>query len=375
MRKIIKLAAPPRGFFDSKRTRLYCRPIDLIYNTKDDQYNLDCFNQSLVGGDMSFKDIEIILRDESNIYAFRTSIETAREWGLAEGCSETIDKLMLNIAGRRAGILSLRNDNTPLLMGVVNASPDSFYDGDASLGRQSVIARAHSLIEEGADIIDIGGESTRPGSKPISVSEEIDRVISVIENVRGFGVPISIDTSKSSVMQAALAAGASIINDISALTGDPKSLNIAVKSRVPVILMHMRGTPLTMQKNPKYDNPLLDVYDYLQWRISLCTKAGILPENLIVDPGIGFGKNDEQNLSILRRVSLFHSLGLPVMLGVSRKSMIGNLSGGEPADKRLPGSLATALFAAAEGIQFLRVHDVSETKQALRIKQVLTDTF
>ena len=152
MRKIIKLAAPPRGFFDSKRTRLYCSPIDLIYNTKDDQYNLDCFNQSLVGGNMSFKDIEIILRDESNIYAFRTSIETAREWGLAEGCSETIDKLMLNIAGRRAGILSLRNDNTPLLMGVVNASPDSFYDGDASLGRQSVIARAHSLIEEGADI-------------------------------------------------------------------------------------------------------------------------------------------------------------------------------------------------------------------------------
>ena len=139
--------------------------------------------------------------------------------------------------------------------------------------------------------------------------------------------------------------------------------------------MHMRGTPLTMQKNPKYDNSLLDVYDYLKWRVSLCMKAGILPENLIVDPGIGFGKNDEQNLLILRRMSLFHSLGLPVLLGVSRKSLIGGLSVGEPADKRLPGSLATALCAAAEGIQFLRVHDVSETKQALRIRQALTDSF
>ena len=375
MRKIIKLAAPPRGFFNSKTTRLYCRPVDLIFHAKDDQYNLNSSSQSLVGGNTSFKDIEIILRDERNIYAFRTSIETAREWGLAEGCSEKIEKLMLSIVSRRTGFLGLRNDNTPLLMGVVNASPDSFYKGASNVGQQSAIARAHSLIEEGADIIDIGGESTRPGSKPISVSEEIDRVIRVIENVRGFGVPISIDTSKSSVMQAALAAGASIINDISALTGDPKSLTIAVKSRVPVILMHMRGTPLTMQKNPKYDNSLLDVYDYLQWRVSLCMKAGILSENLIVDPGIGFGKNDEQNLLILRRMSLFHSLGLPVLLGVSRKSLIGGLSVGEPADKRLPGALATALSAAAEGIQFLRVHDVSETKQALRIRQALTDSF
>ena len=224
-------------------------------------------------------------------------------------------------------------------------------------------------------IIDVGGESTRPGSRSIKTSEEIDRVVDVIEGIKGFGVPISIDTSKPKVMEAALSAGASIINDITALTGDPNSLSLAVKHKVPVILMHMKGTPLTMQKSPEYDSPILDVFDYLQWRVSVCLRAGILPENLIIDPGIGFGKNDEHNISILTRISLLHSLGFPILLGLSRKSLIANLSNGEPADKRLPGSLAAAIYAAAQGVQLLRVHDVSETRQALTIKEALQCSF
>ena len=374
MREIIKLAAPPRGFFVPGVTHMYCRPVNLIYLPQFDKDTQESTYCRLAGGNLTFEKIELIMRDQQYIYSFETSIDTARAWALAEGCIEELDRLMFMLVNRRGGHFE-ESDTSPLLMGIVNVSPDSFYGAGTSFNTEAAISRAHSLIAKGVGIIDVGGESTRPGSRSIKTSEEIDRVVDVIEGIKGFGVPISIDTSKPKVMEAALSAGASIINDITALAGDPNSLSLAVKYKVPVILMHMKGTPLTMQKSPEYDSPILDVFDYLQWRISVCLRAGILPENLIIDPGIGFGKNDGHNISILTRISLLHSLGFPILLGMSRKSLIASLSNGEPADKRLPGSLAAALYAAGQGVQFLRVHDVSETKQALTIKEALQCSF
>ena len=374
MREIIKLAAPPRGKFLSGSTRVYCRPLDLMCSSPLDKYFSNSSNTQLAGGEYSFNEIEIILRDEHNLCAFKSSIDSARKWALAEGCLEKLDASIFKITSRRSGVISSERRG-PLLMGVVNTSPDSFYANGSNSTSKLAISLAHSLIAEGVDIIDIGGESTRPGSNAISTSEELNRIIDVIRNVKGFGVPISVDTKKAAVMEAAISAGASIINDVTALTGDPRSLMVAAKLSVPVILMHMQGNPITMQKNPQYDNSLLDVFDYLQWRFSICLKAGLLPGNLIVDPGIGFGKNDDHNLSILRRLSLFHSLGAPILLGASRKSLIAGLSNGESANERLPGSLTIGLLAADQGVQILRVHDVAETKQALLVKRALNDGF
>ncbi|MBB45848.1 MAG: dihydropteroate synthase [Rhodospirillaceae bacterium] len=374
MREATKLAVPPRGFFVAGVTHLYCRPINLIYSPQLDQDNRESSYCRLAGGSLVFEKIELILRDQQHIYSFESSIDAARAWALAEGCMEELDELMLMIVSRRAGYFE-EKDTSPLLMGIINVSPDSFFGAATSFNTEAAISRAHSLIAEGVDFIDVGGESTRPGSSSIKTSEEIDRVVAVIEGIKGFGVPISIDTSKAKVMEAALSAGASIINDITALTGDPNSLSLAAKYKVPVVLMHMKGTPLTMQKRPQYDSAILDVFDYLKWRVSVCLQAGILPENLIIDPGIGFGKNDDHNISILTRISLLHSLGFPILLGMSRKSLIASLSDGEPVDKRLPGSLAAAIYAAGEGVQLLRVHDVSETRQALAIKEALQCSF
>ena len=196
--------------------------------------------------------------EAQNIYSFESSIDAALACALAEGCIEEIDNQMLMIVSRSAGYFEGK-DTSPLLMGIINVSPDSFFGAATSFNKEAAISRAHSLIAEGASIIDVGGESTKPGSRPIKTSEEIDRVAAVIEGIKGFGVPISIDTSKHKVMEAALSAGASIINDITALTGDPNSLSLAAQYKVPVVLMHMKGTPLTMQKRPLYDSAILDL--------------------------------------------------------------------------------------------------------------------
>ena len=272
MREAIKLAVPPRGFFVPGVTHLYCRPLNLIYLPQLDRDARESSYCRLAGGSLVFEKIELILRDQQHIYSFESSIDVARAWALAEGCIEELDKLMLMIVSRRAGYFEEKN-TSPLLMGIINVSPDSFFGAATSFNTEAAISRAHSLIAEGVDIIDVGGESTRPGSRSIKTSEEIDRVVAVIEGIKGFGVPISIDTSKPKVMEAALSAGASIINDITALTGDPNSLSLAAHYKVPVVLMHMKGTPLTMQKRPQYDSAILDVFDYLKWRVSVCLQA------------------------------------------------------------------------------------------------------
>jgi dihydropteroate synthase len=255
----------------------------------------------------------------------------------------------------------------PLLMGVLNVTPDSFSDGGRWFDGERAITHGHALLEAGADIIDVGGESTRPGAMAVRSGEEIRRIEPVVRALAQSGALVSIDTRHAAVMDAALDAGARIVNDVSALSHDPQSLALIARRGPAVVLMHMRGEPRTMQRNPVYASPLVEVMEFLEARIQACAGAGILRENIAIDPGIGFGKLVQHNLELLAGISAFHALGCAVALGVSRKLMIARLSRGEPPDARLPGSLAALLFAVQQGVQIVRVHDVTETRQALAI--------
>jgi dihydropteroate synthase len=266
---------------------------------------------------------------------------------------------------------------TPRLMGILNVTPDSFSDGGRFAGLDTALAHAAAMAEAGADILDIGGESTRPGAADVTEAEEIARTAPVIAALVSGGItaPISIDTRKATVARAALDAGAAMVNDVAALTYDP-ALGVLVAGRdVPVCLMHARGTPATMQDDPRYDDVLLDVYDWLGQRIAAAEALGIARDRIVVDPGIGFGKTAAHNLALIRGLSLFHGLGVPVLLGASRKRFIGSYGGGAAAtraDLRGPGTVAVTLAGAAQGVQIHRVHDIVETKQALRLWQAVT---
>ncbi|MBS0289347.1 MAG: dihydropteroate synthase [Proteobacteria bacterium] len=256
------------------------------------------------------------------------------------------------------------------IMGVLNVTPDSFFDGGRYFSPTQAIQRALRLAEEGADIIDIGGESTRPGAKSISETEECDRVLPVIEAlVKEITLPISIDTRHVSVMKAAVQAGVKIINDVSALSS-PEAMDLVSRSSVIVCLMHMQGLPETMQILPTYENVVTHVYDFLKNRLELCQKAGILRENIWIDPGFGFGKNLAHNLSLLGNLSVFKQLGSPIVVGLSRKSMFGEILN-KPADQRLFASIAGAVIAALQGSTIIRTHDVAPTKDALAVVKAL----
>ncbi len=261
---------------------------------------------------------------------------------------------------------------TPRIMGVVNVTPDSFSDGGDFADPAHAIAEGLAMREAGADILDIGGESTRPGAASVSLEEELARVVPVVRALAERGAVVSVDTRHAAVMRAAIAAGARIVNDVTALTGDPESLATVAASDAALVLMHMQGEPQTMQQNPRYDDAPLDVYDCLAERAAACVAAGIARERIAIDPGIGFGKNDTHNVAILGSLGLYHGAGCAVLLGVSRKSFVGRLSAGEPPKGRLPGSLAAALGGLDQGVQILRVHDVAETVQARAIWHAVT---
>jgi len=252
-------------------------------------------------------------------------------------------------------------------MGILNVTPDSFSDGGKFFKPEEAIREGIKLAEEGADIIDIGGESTRPGSEPVSLEEELHRVIPVIEElVKRIDIPISIDTYKSKVAKTALEAGAEMINDISALRFDAEMKKTISDLRAPVVLMHIKGTPRDMQKNPYYKDVVEEIKSYLQESISEANKAGIKEDKIIVDPGIGFGKTVGDNLKILKNLSEFKSLGKPLLMGVSRKSFIGKILD-LPLDERLEGSLAALAMCIMNGANMIRVHDVKESKKAAGI--------
>ena len=263
--------------------------------------------------------------------------------------------------------------DVPRIMGILNVTPDSFSDGGLFFKADAAMMALRDMAAA-ADILDVGGESTRPGATEVAAEEEVARTAPIIAAIRAAGIsrPVSIDTRKARVAGAALAAGASIVNDVTAMTFDPQMAATVASSSAPVILMHSIANPQTMQDDPRYDDVLLDVYDALAARVAEAEAAGIPRARIAVDPGIGFGKTLDHNLRLLARLSVFHSLGLPVLLGASRKRFIGTISGVDEAQRRLPGSLAVALAGVAHGIQMIRVHDVPETRQALSLWQAAT---
>ncbi len=255
----------------------------------------------------------------------------------------------------------------PLIMGIVNVTPDSFSDGGDRLRPADAIAAGMAQRAAGADIVDIGGESTRPNAEPVSIAEEQDRVLPVIEGLAAEGVAISIDSRNAATMAAALDAGARIVNDVTALTGDPESLALVVARQAPVVLMHMQGEPRTMQQAPHYEDVVAEVTGFLAERAAACEAAGVARRDICLDPGIGFGKTMDHNLALLAGLDRLAALGYPVLLGASRKSFLGRLAGGVEPKARGPASLAAGLAGVRRGARILRVHDVAETRQALAV--------
>jgi len=264
----------------------------------------------------------------------------------------------------RLGRFALPLDR-PLVMGVVNVTPDSFSDGGQFLDPRAAIAHARQLVDEGADILDIGGESTRPGSLPVDETEELRRVLPVVDGIVGLGVPVSVDTTKPGVMRAAIAHGAAMVNDVLALR-TPGALDAVASSNAGVCLMHMQGEPRTMQANPSYADVVGEVRAFLGERVAACESAGISRERIVVDPGFGFGKTAEQNLALLRGLPELAALDVPVLAGLSRKSTLGQITG-RPVEGRLAASLAAALLAAERGAKIVRVHDVAATRDVLAV--------
>lgn len=267
--------------------------------------------------------------------------------------------------------LSLPPDR-PLIMGIVNLTPDSFSGDGLGNDVSAAIAHAERQRADGADIIDFGAESTRPGAAPVSAAEELARILPVLRTVRGWGVPVSVDTNKPEVMRAAIGEGASLINDIAALCA-PGALEAVAASDAGVCLMHMQGEPGTMQANPQYDDVVAEVRDFLAARIAACVQAGIAMDRLLIDPGFGFGKTVAHNYTLLRELRRFTDLGVPVLAGISRKSMLGAVTGRANGMARMPASVAAALLAADRGAGVVRVHDVAATKDALAVRAALEE--
>jgi len=252
-------------------------------------------------------------------------------------------------------------------MGILNLTPDSFSDGGRYNKKKRGVAHAKKLFSEGCKILDLGGESTRPGSKEVKANIEWQRVLPTLSKVKKMKKFISLDTRKSIVMEKGIKNKVNLINDVSGLEYDQNTINVLKRTKIPFVIHHMQGNPLTMQKNPKYKNIILDIYDFFEQKIQFLRSKGIRHNNIILDPGIGFGKNLKHNITLLRNISIFHSLGFPVMLGTSRKRFIKDLSGVNDSKERLGGTISSSLFAMMQGVQILRVHDVNEVAQSIKV--------
>lgn len=327
----------------------------------------------LAGGPLRFARLGLVWREDGAVVA-REQVDPA---GLAGVLAARDPALAIDGRRRLERLSAPRSDfagialDRPRIMGVINVTPDSFSDGGERFDAGRAVADGLALAEAGAAILDVGGESTRPGADPVSVEEELRRTLPVVKALADQGQVVSIDSRRARVMAEALAAGAVVVNDVTALAGDPDSLGVVAGSGAGVVLMHMQGEPRTMQREPRYDDAALDIHDYLTVRIAACEAAGIARARIAVDPGIGFGKTLAHNLEVLDQLALFHDLGCPLLLGVSRKSFIAKLSRGEGPKERLAGSLAAALAGLARGVQILRVHDVAETRQAVAVWQAI----
>jgi dihydropteroate synthase len=331
----------------------------------------------LAGGLLAFSVCDVVVRTPGRIQRAAATVADIREWTVGQGgmVQERVDA-WLDKLSRRHPDPGGEPMPRPRLMGILNVTPDSFSDGGENLDPAAAIARGIEMAGAGADILDVGGESTRPGAEPVAPETEMARVLPVLQGLAAARsafpkLQISIDTRHASVMAAALAAGVDIVNDVTALAGDPASLAVVADSRAAVVLMHMRGEPQTMNQAPSYEDVALDVFDELEGRIRACVEAGIEHQRIIVDPGIGFAKRGRHNLAILRSLALYHGLGCPILLGVSRKGLSGENEARLTPKERLPMSLAAALHALNQGVQVLRVHDVAETRRVVELWQRL----
>jgi dihydropteroate synthase len=345
-------------------SQIYLRPTGFV----DAPFGHDGKVARLAGGLQFFCAVEMIGPEGTELVPVAGIEARLDEAGQALWARLTSARAPLTLGER-----TVRLDQ-PQTVGIVNVTPDSFSDGGLHADEEAAVAAGHEMASAGAAIVDVGGESTRPGAKPVWEGDEAARVLPVVRRLAAAGTAVSIDTRKAMVMEQALGAGAGLVNDVSALTWDPRAPEVVAKAGCPVVLMHHKGAPETMQDDPRYDRPvILEVYDWLEARIAAAVAAGIARERIVVDPGFGFGKAVQHNLDLMNGLALLHGLGCPIMVGASRKRTIGALSNEAPAELRLGGSLAFALKAAGQGVQLLRVHDVPETLQALRVWRGLRD--
>ena len=321
---------------------------------------------ALAGTDARFGELDVIQRTENGLAACRMTVDAMMQSADdRNAASRSLD----NISGQRP-VFSGLSLARPQLMGILNTTPDSFSDGGQHHAPARAIAAGKSMLEAGASIVDIGGESTRPGATPITRNQELARVLPPLVGLKATEAVLSIDTRHAEVMERAASAGATIINDVAGLR-EPGALQAAAKSGCDVVIMHMQGDPQTMQSDPQYAFAPLDIYEFLEARIDEAVRAGISRDKICVDPGFGFGKTLRHNVQLVNWLAMLHGLGVPILFGASRKSSIAKMSRDEPADQRLSGSLVLAMAAVRQGAHILRVHDVAETAQALAVEQHL----
>jgi dihydropteroate synthase len=309
---------------------------------------------------ISFDHIEILSRKNKKLI----NIKELKQLSLS--LQKKIKK-DLKLITKRKKFSKINLNDYPIIMGVLNLTPDSFSDGGKYNKKNLGLLHARKLIKSGSSIIDIGGESTRPGAKELKVKKEWQRIEPTLKKLKYEKCLISLDTRKSEIMQKGIKFGVNMINDVSGLKHDPKTINILKHYKIPFVIHHMQGTPETMQKNPKYKNILLDIYDFFEKQIKLIKNKGISHNNIIIDPGIGFGKNLKHNITLISNISLFHSLGFPILIGISRKRFIKDLSGINDSQERLGGTISSVLFGMLQGVQMYRVHNVNEVNQSIKV--------
>ena len=341
--------------------KYYTRACNFYYNNTSKEYVKKKISLPISGNkSFSFDTIEIITRTNKK----KINIKSINKLPLKIKKKVLID---INNISKPKKIPKLKLNNLPILMGVLNITPDSFSDGGKFNNKNAARKQINKLIVDGAKIIDIGGESTRPGSKEIKHKEEWQRVNKVMGYIKSKKVFVSLDTRKSFVMKKAAKYKLNLINDVSGLSYDKETINFLKNSKLPFVIHHMAGTTETMQKNPSYSNVLLDIYDFFEDKLKLIRKSGIRHNHIILDPGIGFGKNMKHNITLINNVSIFHSLGLPVMLGISRKRFIKDISGNNDSKERIGGTVSSSIFSILQGVQILRIHDVNEVNQGIKV--------
>jgi len=347
-------------------TRYYTRACNFYYG-KNSQNLINSKKTLPLNGNkfISFDEVEIITRKS------KKKIKVNSIKYLPTSIKKKIFKDIKIITSKKKNFSNFNFNKIPLIMGVLNLTPDSFSDGGKFNSLSKGINHAKKLLKEGVNIIDIGGESTRPGSQTVNSIQEWNRIKKILKKLKYFNT--SLDTRKADIMQKGINLGVNLINDVSGLSFDKNSIKILKKYKTPFVLQHSRGTPDIMQKNPKYKNVVLDIYDYFEDKIKFLRKNGILHNKIILDPGIGFGKNLKHNVMLLQNISIFHSLGLPIMLGISRKRFIGDIAEENDDKKRVGGTLSSSIFSLMQGVQLIRVHDVNEIIQGVKVFKRLLD--